>query len=111
LNIYFNVDDATVLAEYDEKIRALALKYDFSPNSKYRMVLIGHTDNDGSDNYNLILSKKRAEVVRRKFEGNKVDYDLIKVYYFGENRPMKSNENDENKKFNRRVEIIIMKVE
>ncbi len=110
LNIYFNVDDATVSQEYDEKIRALALKYDFSPNSKYRMVLIGHTDNDGSDNYNLILSKKRAEVVRRKFEGNKVDYDLIKVYYFGENRPMKSNENDENKHFNRRVEIIIMKV-
>jgi len=110
MSIYFNVDDATVQAEYDEKIQALAKKYDFSPGSKYRLILIGHTDNDGTDAYNLILSKKRAEVVRRKFEGNKVDYDLIKVYYFGENKPMKSNDNDENKRFNRRVEVIVQKV-
>ncbi len=110
LNIYFDVDDASVQPEYDLKIRDLAKRYDFSTNGKYKLVMIGHTDNDGSDNYNLILSKKRAETVRRKFEGNKVDYDLITVYYYGENRPIKSNDNKENKQFNRRVEVIVMKV-
>ncbi len=108
INIYFNVDDATVLPEYDLLIRKLAA-YNFK-DGKYKLVMIGHTDNDGADNYNLILSKKRAETVRRKFESNKVDYDLITVYYYGENKPVKSNDNDENKKFNRRVEVIVMKV-
>jgi outer membrane protein OmpA-like peptidoglycan-associated protein len=109
LNIYFDVDDATVDVEYDLKIRELAQRYNFK-DGKYKLVMIGHTDNDGTDNYNLILSKKRAETVRRKFEGNKVDYDLITVYYYGENRPVKSNDNKENKQFNRRVEVIVMKV-
>ena len=105
LNIYFNTDDATVKAEYDEKIRELAKSYDFSEKGKYMLVVIGHTDNDGNDNYNLILSKKRAETVRRKLEGAGVDYDSIEVFYYGEWRPLKSNTNDEAKKFNRRVEI------
>ena len=72
-------------------------------------MIIGHTDNDGSADHNLILSKKRAEVVRRKFEGADVDYDQGEVCYYGELKPMLSNDNVENKKFNRRVEIRVYK--
>jgi outer membrane protein OmpA-like peptidoglycan-associated protein len=107
LNVFFNYDDATLTDEYEAQIRALIKKYPIIVNGKYKIRIVGHTDNDGSDTYNLILSKKRAETVRRKFEGLGVDYDLIEVLYYGENKPLKSNENDENKKFNRRVEILI----
>jgi outer membrane protein OmpA-like peptidoglycan-associated protein len=107
LNVFFDYDDATLTAKYEEQIRALIKKYPILLKGKYKMRIVGHTDNDGSDTYNLILSKKRAETVRRKIEALGVDYDLIEVLYYGENKPLKSNENDENKQFNRRVEILI----
>lgn len=110
INIYFDVDDATVEEQYDKEIRELAKDYEFVEGGKYKLLIIGHTDNDGSDNYNLILSKKRAETVRRKFENAGVDYDLIEVFYYGEWRPMKSNDNMQNKRFNRRVEVVVQEV-
>ena len=109
LNVYFNKDDATLSNSYNEQIIALAKRYDFSDGSKYHIVIVGHTDNDGSENYNLILSKKRAETVRRKLESNGADYDQIEVYYYGEWKPLKTNNNEEQKRFNRRVEIMVIK--
>ena len=103
LNVYFNFDDATVSERYDKEIRALAAKYD----EGYRFVVIGHTDHRGSETYNLILSKKRAEVVSRKLGANSIDNELINVYYYGEWKPLKSNDNKEGRNFNRRVEILV----
>lgn len=111
LNIYFKSDDATVERIYDEQIREFAKKYDFGRDGKYKVVIAGHTDNDGSTDYNLILSKKRAEVVRRKLEGAGVDYDQVEIYYYGELKPMLSNNNEENKRLNRRVEVRVYKLE
>lgn len=108
LTVYFNSDDATVSETYDQQIMELAKKYDFSDGSKYRIVVVGHTDNDGSEDYNLILSKKRAETVRRKLEGHGAHYDQIEVFYYGEWKALKSNNNEERKRFNRRVEIRII---
>ncbi len=111
LNIYFKSDDATVEKEYDDQIIAFAKKYDLGRDGKYKVVIVGHTDNDGSTEYNTILSKKRAEIVRRKLEGTGVDYDQVEVYYYGELKPMLSNDNVENKKFNRRVEVRVYKID
>jgi len=105
LNIYFNVDDATVSSSDDEKIKDLVKKYD----EGYRYRIIGHTDDDASENYNLILSRKRAEVVKRKLTTYDVDFDDIEVMYFGEWKPLKKNTDPKNKRFNRRVEIIVEK--
>ncbi|MDX1652081.1 MAG: DUF5723 family protein [Brumimicrobium sp.] len=105
LSIYFNTDDATVKEEYDKEIRKLAKKY----KEGYRFVVIGHTDSQGSETYNLILSKKRAEVVGRKLTVNEIDDSQIEIYYFGEWKPMKSEDNKEYMQFNRRVEIIVEK--
>ena len=109
LNVYFNTDDATLADAYNEKILDLSKRFDFSENSKYQVLIIGHTDNDGSEDYNLILSKKRAETVRRKLQAYGADYDQIEVYYYGEWKPLKDNNNEAQKKFNRRVEIQILK--
>ncbi len=111
LNIYFNTDDATVNKTHDEEIRAFAKKYDLERDGKYKVVIVGHTDADGSADYNLILSKKRAEVVRRKLEDSGVDYDQVEIFYYGELKPMLSNDNVENKKLNRRVEVRVYKIE
>lgn len=105
LYIYFNVDDATVSSSDDERIKELVKKYDAS----YRYRIIGHTDSDASENYNLILSRKRAEVVKRKLTTYDVNFDDIDVMYFGEWKPLRKNTDPKNKKFNRRVEIIVEK--
>ena len=78
-------------------------------DSQYQIIIIGHTDNDGEENYNLILSKKRAETVRRKIEAFGAKNDQIELYYYGEWKPLKDNNNKEQKGFNRRVEIQVIR--
>lgn len=72
--------------------------------------IVGHTDSIGTEQYNLILSQKRANAVR--------DYILTKyqssikinaTFGLGESQPIVSNETPEARQLNRRVEIIIEK--
>ena len=109
LNVYFDSNDATLTNSYNDQIIELVNRYDFSDGSTYQIIIVGHTDNDGDENYNLILSKKRAETVRRKLETFGAKYEQIEVYYYGEWKPLKDNNNKEQKGFNRRVEIQVLK--
>jgi outer membrane protein OmpA-like peptidoglycan-associated protein len=101
-NVYFKSDDATIKDEDQSKINNVI---DSNKDSKVTYVIIGHTDNRGTDNYNLILSRKRAEVVKRSLINRGVNSDQIVIYYYGEWKPAKSNKNTAERKFNRRVEI------
>ena len=109
LNVYFDSEDATLINSYNDQIIEFVNRYDFSDGSAYQIIIVGHTDNDGDENYNLILSKKRAETVRRKLETFGAKYEQIEVYYYGEWKPLKDNDNKEQKGFNRRVEIQVLK--
>ena len=109
INVYFDSDEATLNNRYNEQIIELVNKYDLSKRSSHQIIIIGHTDNDGEENYNLILSKKRAETVRRKIETFGVKNEQIEVFYYGEWKPLKDNNNKKQKRFNRRVEIQILK--
>ena len=109
LNVYFDSEDATLINSYNDQIIEFVNRYDFSDGSAYQIIIVGHTDNDGDENYNLILSKKRAETVRRKLGTFGAKYEQIKVYYYGEWKPLKDNDNKEQKGFNRRVEIQVLK--
>ena len=69
--------------------------------------LYGHTDNDGSDVFNEKLSKDRTTTVRQYLVSNGVSNDKIKIEYFGETQPTSTNDSEEEKQKNRRVEITI----
>ena len=97
INVYFDSDDATLNNRYNEQIIELINKYDFSERNSHQIIIIGHTDNDGEENYNLILSKKRVETVRRKIETFGVKNEQIEVYYYGEWKPLKDNNNKKQK--------------
>ena len=74
-----------------------------------REVLIeGHTDNVGSDEYNLELSKQRAESARAALIESGVGESRIVAKGFGASMPVASNDEDEGRQRNRRVEIIIL---
>lgn len=75
-----------------------------------QFVVGGHTDNVGDEIRNQQLSEKRASSVvtylTKKFN---IDKDQIETKGYGESRPIATNDTDEGRKQNRRVEIVIMK--
>lgn len=67
--------------------------------------LAGHTDSDGNNEYNLILSEKRVAEVRRYLIGVGLDERVITTGFFGENAPKTGNTTETGKAENRRVEV------
>ena len=71
----------------------------------------GHTDNIGSAESNLSLSKDRAISVRKALVDRGVEADRLAAFGYGEKRPIATNETDEGREQNRRVEFIIVERE
>lgn len=71
----------------------------------------GHTDDLGSDDYNVKLSMKRAEKIRQLLISGGVSDELISVIGFGESQPIVPNTNNENRAINRRIEFKIFNVQ
>ena len=72
------------------------------------IVISGHTDSTGSDEKNMSLSQQRAEKVAQFLaQVGRISPNKIEHKGFGESRPVASNETDEGRASNRRVEILI----
>jgi OOP family OmpA-OmpF porin len=65
----------------------------------------GHTDWIGSDDYNQRLGLRRAQAVRQYFVDRGIGAGRISAQSFGESRPIATNETDEGRALNRRVEL------
>ncbi len=72
-----------------------------------RVTIDGHTDNVGRADYNQKLSERRAQAVAAYLEKRGIAKDRIVTRGFGESRPFVPNDGPENRKKNRRVEIVI----
>jgi outer membrane protein OmpA-like peptidoglycan-associated protein len=70
-----------------------------------RVQVEGHTDNKGNDAYNLKLSQARAESVRAFLMTRGVTGDRLVAVGFGESRPIETNNTEEGRSANRRVEF------
>ena len=73
----------------------------------YKIRLAGHTDNVGSQESNKALSQARAEAVRRQLIEYGCNPDGIKAFGYGDLKPVASNDTEEGRALNRRVEITI----
>jgi len=71
------------------------------------VIVIGHTDDVGSEASNQLLSHERARTVTAYMEGRGVDPARIQTVGKGESEPVGSNTTDEGRASNRRVEIVI----
>lgn len=90
-----------VLAELAEKIRSMG---------SYKEVIIeGHTDSVGRDEYNKTLSQKRADFVRNYLLKHGFSPDKIKAVGYGSSRPIADNGNFQGRSLNRRVEFEVVK--
>ncbi len=72
------------------------------------VIIEGHTDSDGTREYNQVLSERRANAVRTALISYGVDPRRITAYGYGEDRPLVPNDTAYNKQRNRRVEIIMV---
>ena len=73
----------------------------------WKLEISGHTDNIGGENFNLVLSKKRAEALKNYLIFKGVDTNRLITFYFGETQPLIDNTTEEGRKKNRRVEMKI----
>ncbi|MDR2825148.1 MAG: OmpA family protein [Prevotellaceae bacterium] len=74
-----------------------------------RIKIIGHTDNIGSDSYNLALSKDRAIAVKNYLVNRGIDASMITTDGAGEKQPIASNNTPDGRAKNRRVEFQVSK--
>jgi outer membrane protein OmpA-like peptidoglycan-associated protein len=72
--------------------------------------IIGHTDNVGTEAYNNALSERRARTVVAYLVRRGIDKNRLQVQFFGETKPIESNDTDEGREKNRRVEFKILKL-
>jgi outer membrane protein OmpA-like peptidoglycan-associated protein/uncharacterized protein YegL/outer membrane protein assembly factor BamD (BamD/ComL family) len=73
-----------------------------------RVVIEGHTDDVGKDEYNQRLSEERADVVRDYLSKRGIDPDRIRTMGHGKNKPLVPNTDDKNRTRNRRVELTLL---
>ena len=105
-DVLFAFDKATLSPEAYRNVIKLA---DFLNKYVNRNVLIeGHTDSVGSDEYNLELSRKRADSVKEKLVEDGIDPTRITTVGYGEKYPVVKNDTASNRALNRRVEVIIL---
>jgi OmpA-OmpF porin, OOP family len=78
-------------------------------NSKMVIQLEGHTDNVGSSEANMTLSKERVEAVKKFITKSGIKGDRIKTKAFGGSKPLRNEQTPEARALNRRVEMRILK--
>jgi outer membrane protein OmpA-like peptidoglycan-associated protein len=102
--VKFWTGSARLLPESDAIITAVADVLKQHPEIASLRVE-GHTDSTGSNAYNLRLSRNRAAAVLRALVAKGIDAKRLKSAGFGEDKPIDSNETDDGRRNNRRVEF------
>ena len=105
-NIQFEYNSSTLTAE--SRLGIEMLTEFLRRNPELKVELAGHTDNVGSDSYNLKLSTDRAEAVRNALIVNGIDESLMTANGYGASRPIAPNDTEEHRAMNRRTEMIII---
>jgi outer membrane protein OmpA-like peptidoglycan-associated protein len=103
--LLFETNKSVLRREHFKALNSIA---DYLVSHPGRAVKIsGHTDNTGSEEHNLALSKRRANVVAEYLIRNGVDLNRVEASGFGRAKPIESNATNEGRTKNRRVELLI----
>ncbi|GAA4323558.1 OmpA family protein [Pontixanthobacter gangjinensis] len=104
--VYFATDKYNINNESQATLDKLADIFKEYPQTN--ILVEGHTDNTGSDSYNLTLSKNRAQAVTGYLVDNGIDRGRFTTKWYGESQPKYDNSTAEGRAKNRRVEIAIV---
>ena len=105
-DVLFATGKADLSPDANQSVAKLAEFLKKSPN---RNVLIeGHTDSVGKDDYNIALSQKRADSVKARLVGDGIAPARITTVGYGKKFPVASNDTKAGKAQNRRVDVVIL---
>ena len=104
--VRFEFDRATIS---EEGIRLLDQKVEvLQKNPSIRVRIEGNADDYGSDEYNMVLSQRRAAVVNRYFTERGIDGSRIQIVSYGEERPVCTERDEACRSRNRRDEFVVL---
>ena len=107
-SIYFATDESKPLSTSKEELDKVV---GFMKQNKGAIIEISaHTDDVGDDEYNLILSEKRAQEVVGYLVANGIPSNRLKSIGHGKNKPVSKGTSEEERQKNRRVELKIIKI-
>ena len=103
-NIHFRSSEAVLLPESFPELDKLVWLLQDKP--KTAVLVVGHTDDQGDEKLNMVLSEKRAQAVVEYLTTKGVSEKRLQFKGYGETKPIASNQTPEGRAQNRRVEII-----
>ncbi len=105
-NLFFDVNEYALkeesLTELAEIVRFL------NQNPDVRFEIAGHTDNTGTEQYNQELSQRRVNSVAEYLKNNRINLQRAQLRGYGSKKPLQSNDTDEGRQNNRRIEFKIL---
>jgi len=104
--IYFDFDSDVIRKNSYPVLDDVAKQILALPKFK-RIIIEGHCSSEGTDEYNMDLSTRRAQAVKNYLVKKGIDAAVLQIEPYGESRPIATNENEEGRAQNRRVEFII----
>lgn len=107
-NVFFDFDRWALKKESFPELNRIVKMMEDAPSME--IIISGHTDAQGSEDYNLALSKRRSNAVADFFASRGINSSRVKSVFFGEEYPVDTNDTPEGRKKNRRVEFKISKM-
>ena len=101
--LMFAINSSEISESYKSDLGSAAEVFVKYPETN--IVIEGHTDDTGNEDYNMTLSEKRAVAVRNFLQSRKVAADRMTVKWYGESQPKYPNDSEANRQKNRRVEL------
>jgi OOP family OmpA-OmpF porin len=107
--VQFELDSAKILEVSHSLLNEVADVIKKNPQIK-EILVEGHASSEGSDSHNLSLSDRRANAVMKYLTGKAgIDKKMLKAKGYGETKPIASNDTEDGREQNRRVEFTITK--
>ncbi|WP_373551188.1 OmpA family protein [Haliscomenobacter sp.] len=103
--LLFDFGKANLMESNKQTLQTFAQTLNENPETD--LLIVGHTDNVGSNAFNQTLSENRAAMVSNYLVSNGVSNSRLRILGMGENQPTVANDTEGNRAQNRRVEIAI----
>ncbi len=104
--VYFDTEKYNINSASQTTLNKLIGVFKEYPDTN--ILVVGHTDSQGAEDYNMTLSKNRAYAVTNYLSQNGISQGRLTTNWFGETQPMHDNSTAEGRAKNRRVNIAIL---
>ena len=104
-DVYFEFDRSSLTPAAQENLKSKAAYLEEHPDAK--VVIEGHADERGTNEYNLALGDRRAESAKRFLASMGIDAGRMATISYGEERPVDPEHNEEAWAKNRRVHFVL----